>query len=480
MFIQFKKIGLLTIILAMIFFGLSCKGVKHQDNHADHQESGEVKSTNAKDNHVEHDDHAGHEDEKHEDHDDHGDHHDEKVVKLENHDDHEDHGGHGGHGDHHEEEEEVKGEHGGRLLVKEDFTLELAIFEQGVEPQYRVYGYQDGELVPAKDLEVKVQLKRLGGEVNNFTFTAVGQFLSSDQIVTEPHSFDVKVEAQYQDQSYEWEFESYEGRTTIADQVAKQSEIKIEKVGQQIIKSMIDVRGKILPSEHRIAHIVPRFSGIVKEGKKHIGDPVEKGEVLAIIESNQSLQPYEVRSQIAGTIINGHLIVGEYVPENQWVYIVADLSEVWADFLVPINQRHLIKKGQSVTLTTSDKGSFAGKIYYIAPYLDEKTQSQLIRVIIPNKEGQLLPGMFVTGSIETEEQMAKLAVKNSAIQRFNDWQVVFAKHGEVYEIRPIELGKSDGEWTEVLSGLKADEEYVTTNAFTVKADIMKSGASHDH
>ncbi len=380
----------------------------------------------------------------------------------------------------HEEAHEVKGPHGGRLLEEENLKLEIVIFEEGTEPQYRVYGYEAERLLPAKDLQVEIQLTRLGGEVSTFELTPVGQFLSSEQVVTEPHSFDVKILAKYQAKNYQWEYPSYEGRTSMPDEVALTSGIKTESASNQIIRSMINVRGKILSSEHRIAHIVPRFSGIVKEGRKHIGDAVEKGEVLAIIESNQSLQPYEVRSQIAGTVINGHLIVGEFVPENQWVYIVADLSEVWADFLVPINQRNLVKKGQKVALTTSDEGKFKGEIYYVAPYLDEKTQSQLVRVIISNTAGLLLPGMFVTGSIKTDEQMTKLAVRNNALQRFRDWQVVFAKHGDIYEIRPLQLGRSDGEWTEVLSGLQASEEYVTANAFTIKADILKSGASHDH
>jgi len=393
------------------------------------------------------------------------------------HDDH-DHGH--GHGDEHSEEAE-RGRHGGRLLEKGSFALELKIFETGVPPQYRIYAYDDGKLIAPENFTAEVSLERLGGRVDNFTFFPAQDFLTSEKEVEEPHSFDVNVKAKFKGEEYSWHFESYEGRTSISDKVAKLSGLQTEKAGSRTIRTLSRVRGKILPSEHRVAHVIPRFSGVVREGKKHIGDRVEKGEVIAVIESNQSLQPFEVRSQISGTVINGHVIVGEYVPENQWMYIVADLSEVWADFFVPLREQLDIKIGQKLLLTTvSGDKSAEGTISYVAPYADEKSQSQLVRVVIPNPNNQFLPGMFVLGDLVVSEHKAEVAVKQSAIQTFRDWQVVFAKDKDTYEIKPLELGKSDGEWIEVLKGLSAGDEYVSENAFLIKADILKSGASHDH
>jgi cobalt-zinc-cadmium efflux system membrane fusion protein len=74
----------------------------------------------------------------------------------------------------------------------------------------------------------------------------------------------------------------------------------------------------------------------------------------------------------------------------------------------------------------------------------------------------------------------ELAVRQSAIQRFRDFQVVFARFGETYEVRMLELGRQNSEWAEVLAGLKPGSEYVTGNRYLITADIEKSGASHDH
>lgn len=397
------------------------------------------------------------------------------------HDDHDDGHGHGESEKHTEEFE--RGEHGGRLLEddKGSFSLELKIFETGVPPQYRIYGYNDGKSISPEDFTAEVSLERLGGKIDRFTFFPAQDFLTSEKEVEEPHSFVVNVKAKFKGEEYSWHFESYEGRTTILDKVAKLSGLQTEKAESRDIKTLSRVRGKILPSEHRIAHVIPRYSGVVRESRKHIGDKVEKGEVIAVIESNQSLQPFEVRSQISGTVINGHVIVGEFVPENQWIYVVADLSEVWADFFVPLREQLTIESGQKLLLTSvSGDKSAEGTISYVAPYADERSQSQLVRVIIPNPINEFLPGMFVLGDLVVSEYKAKVAVKKSAIQTFRDWQVVFAKYNDIYEINPVELGKTDGEWIEITKGLLAGEEYVSENAFLIKADILKSGASHDH
>jgi cobalt-zinc-cadmium efflux system membrane fusion protein len=385
-----------------------------------------------------------------------------------------------GHGAKHSAEP-VRGPHHGRMLTKGDFSVELQIFETGVAPQYRIYGYhRDHALVPT-DFTASVSLKRLGKESEQFIFKPVADFLTSDTVVSEPHSFDVEVKAEYKGEMFSWKFDSYEGRTEIPDQVAERSGIKTEQAQTRLIKTVLKTRGKVLPSEHKIAHIIPRFSGIVREGRKHIGDRVEKGEVLATIESNQSLQPFEVRSQIAGTVINGHLIMGEFVPDNQWIYIVADLSEVWVDFFVPLKEQQKLKIGQNVMITSvNDKRITEGSVSYVAPYADERSQSQLIRAIINNRDGEFLPGMFVTGDLVIDVTQVHVAIKKEALQKFRDWDVVFAKVGSIYEIKPLTLGKTDGEWVEVLEGLRLGEEYVTQNSYLIKADILKSGASHDH
>ena len=76
--------------------------------------------------------------------------------------------------------------------------------------------------------------------------------------------------------------------------------------------------------------------------------------------------------------------------------------------------------------------------------------------------------------------MVPVAVSVDAIQTFRDWQVVFAQYGDWFEVRPLELGRRDDQWVEVVTGLSVGERYAATNSFVLKAELGKSGASYEH
>jgi membrane fusion protein, heavy metal efflux system len=109
-----------------------------------------------------------------------------------------------------------------------------------------------------------------------------------------------------------------------------------------------------------------------------------------------------------------------------------------------------------------------------------ENQSVTARVTLANPEGRFLAGNFVTATVNAGEHTVPLAVKTSALQPFRDFTVVFEQVGETYEVRMLELGDERGEWVEVKGGLSPGARYVTENSYVIKADIEKSGASHDH
>jgi cobalt-zinc-cadmium efflux system membrane fusion protein len=107
-------------------------------------------------------------------------------------------------------------------------------------------------------------------------------------------------------------------------------------------------------------------------------------------------------------------------------------------------------------------------------------QSVPARVRIDNPQGVFVSGGFVTGEVAVAEREVPLAVKSSGLQSFRDFTVVYERVGETYEVRMLELGQQFGDWFEVLGGLESGAQYVTENSYVIKADIDKSGASHDH
>jgi cobalt-zinc-cadmium efflux system membrane fusion protein len=73
-----------------------------------------------------------------------------------------------------------------------------------------------------------------------------------------------------------------------------------------------------------------------------------------------------------------------------------------------------------------------------------------------------------------------VAVQSDAIQTYQNKPMVFIHYDDQFEARPIQLGRSDGQFTEVLKGLSKGENYVVKNSFILKSEMGKAGMSHQH
>lgn len=377
-------------------------------------------------------------------------------------------------------DEPMKGPHRGRLLSDGDISVEVAIFEAGVPPEFHVYASKGGKPVSPSDVQLSIEVKRLGGAIDRFTFVPENDYLKANSSVHEPHSFDVKVAATIAGKSSTWSYSSYEGRTTIASDMAAAAGIKTATVQAGTLKEMVTLYGNIVPNAEHLRSVSARFPGLIRSVSKQIGDTVKAGETLATIESNESLQTYHLTAPIAGVITQRHANVGE-AANSESLFVIADYSSVWAELTFFAKDRTRLKVGQHVKITATE-GELAdeGIINYIAPTHAASNQTLIARVVLPNTDARWTPGLFVNGAVTVDEIKAPLLVANSGLQSFRDFTVVFAQVGDTYEVRMLELGRSDGEFTEVLGGIDAGTTYVNENSYLIKADIEKSGASHDH
>ncbi|MDA1080762.1 MAG: efflux RND transporter periplasmic adaptor subunit [Gemmatimonadetes bacterium] len=181
-----------------------------------------------------------------------------------------------------------RGPHGARLLSDGALQLEVTIYETGVEPQFRVYTY-DANLEPVApaDVQLRIELHRLGGRVDLHEFKPEADYLLGDAVVEEPHSFDVKVFAQAGGRSYEWSYSQIEGKVKLTEDQLKSSGITIETVAPRRMITTVTLPGQVTADETRLAHVVARMPGVVAEVFKQEGDVVRKGDVLAVIESRE-------------------------------------------------------------------------------------------------------------------------------------------------------------------------------------------------
>lgn len=257
--------------------------------------------------------------------------------------------------------------------------------------------------------------------------------------------------------------------------------IELLKAGPGVLRDSLLLNGILQPNQEALVQVTPRFSGVVREIKKRVGDQVDKGELLAKIESNQSLTVYEMRAPIAGTIIDRQISLGEYASEQKPSFTVADISTVWVDLSVFRRDLPRVKVGDTVVIDVGDGGTpIEVKLSYISPVGNADTQSALARATLPNEQARLKPGLFVTARLVLSAKQAQVVIKNTAIQTLENRSVVFVRSGDKFEARDVELGGRDPEQVEVLFGVADGETYAGKNSFVVKAEIGKGSAAHEH
>ena len=197
--------------------------------------------------------------------------------------------------------------------------------------------------------------------------------------------------------------------------------------------------------------------------------------------SGGSLTRYEIRSPIDGVVVEKHLSLGEAVQGDAKIFVIADLSTVWAEMTVAAKDLNAVRIGQTASIkATAFAAETSGKVTYVGALIGEQTRSAKARVVLPNPQGLWRPGLQVDVELVAGTVDVPVAVAAVAIQTVRDWTVVFGRYGESLEARPLELGRTDGKFIEVISGLNAGEIYAAANSFLIKADLEKSGASHDH
>lgn len=372
-----------------------------------------------------------------------------------------------------------RGPHRGRMLRDGDFALEVTIFETNTPPHFRLYAYQAGKPLKPNEVVPTIELKRLDGEVNRFTFKPENDYLVGSGEVVEPHSFDVVVKAQHGGKAHAWSYASYEGRTTIPAAVAKDAGVAIEVAGPAVIRDTVQLMGTVALDANRHAAVKARFPGIVRAVHVDQGQRVRRGQTLVTVEGNESMRSYPVVAPFDGVVLVRATNVGDVAGDGALIEL-ADLSSVWVELKAIGTDADRLAPGQIVRVRSATGGGQVDATLGALLPIASSGQGVIARVSVPNPEGKWRPGMTAAAEVTVASKEAPLAVKESGLQRFRDFTVVFAQVGDTYEVRMLELGARDGENVEVLGGLKPGTRYAAQQSYLIRADIEKSGASHDH
>ncbi len=268
-----------------------------------------------------------------------------------------------------------------------------------------------------------------------------------------------------------------ENHVEIDDEMARQQGLATAKALAGEVSLTTKLYGRIVLSPDQVSQVRARFPGRITRVNVNFGDEVKKGQLLASVESNNSLQNYNLRAPISGTITAKEASSGE-VATDQVLFIITDTNSLWAELKVFPEQAAAIKAGQKVHLLNDDQ-EFESSIKQLLPS-DQSQPYRIARVPIENAEATLFPGLLVEAQVIIQQETVDIRIPNSAIQRYQGSQVAFLKTDGKYQVKPLSLGISDGRYSEVLSGLRQGDEIVVENSYLIKADLEKEGAAHAH
>lgn len=284
---------------------------------------------------------------------------------------------------------------------------------------------------------------------------------------------------QHHEHEHEHEEDAHEDRAVISRAAEEAAGIQTEVAGSVEIRETVTLYGHLRLNEERVYRPAARFPGIVRDVRVRVGDKVSPGETLAIVESNESLQRYEIAAPTGGVILARHVNPGDAAEGP--LFELANLTELWVDLTAFPGRHARVALGQTVRLQTSHGRTVDGaEIIYISPVGSQDTQGRLVRAVLPNPGGGFVPGLLVNGEVTVSTRQADVAVRREAIQSFEGHPVVFVRHGDAFEPRQLVIGARDQEHVEVLQGLSSGAEYVIANSYLIKAELLKSSAAHDH
>lgn len=192
-------------------------------------------------------------------------------------------------------QEVLKGPHGGKLFVKDNYGVEITIFEDDTAPEFRIYTYLNEKALDPASSRVSVELERLGRKPEKFNFSKDKDYLKSNTSVMEPHSFDVHINSLYNNKIYTFAYQQIEGRVSMSDKQLILNSVEVLTAGPAKIKSTLKLQGEIKLNADKSVQIVSRVGGIVEGVTVNAGDKVRKGQVLATV-SSQAIA--DVRSDL--------------------------------------------------------------------------------------------------------------------------------------------------------------------------------------
>jgi Cu(I)/Ag(I) efflux system membrane fusion protein len=208
---------------------------------------------------------------------------------------------------------------------------------------------------------------------------------------------------------------------------------------------------------------------------------ISEGQIDEVLRTGRARRTLTLYAPVSGVVMEKKVVQGQSIMPGEQLYTIADLSTVWVDIELREGDLAAVRVGSSADLEFAGLPGrlFKGRVQYVYPTLQPEARTLRARVAVANTDGALKPGMYATARLSTPTRSA-LTVLSSAVLRTGDRNVVFVDMGQgALMPHDVELGRTAGDYTEVLSGLEPGQRVVTSAQFLLDSEsnlgeVMKS------
>ena len=198
----------------------------------------------------------------------------------------------------------------------------------------------------------------------------------------------------------------------------------------------------------------------------------------------ESLRRQYLRSPISGRVSERRVdlggLTGRGGPESE-LFVIVNLDDIWVDLAVSPEDIASVREGAPVAIrATGIEGEAIAKVVFVSPLLDRETRNARVIASLPNPDHRWRPGTFVTAEIPLGDAPSKVIVPKKALQTVKGAPVLFVRDAGGFEARPVKTGREDDDDVEIVSGLAPGETIAVANTFTLKAELEKAVAEHEH
>jgi len=180
--------------------------------------------------------------------------------------------------------------------------------------------------------------------------------------------------------------------------------------------------------------------------------------------ARKSLADTVVRAPFAGLVMERKVSIGDFVTRGTKVATVVKIAPLRAELTVPEQSAGLIKSGEPVRFQVDAHPGryFEGQVRFVSPAFRADQRALTVEAVVPNAEGALKPGMFVTAEVMLPASGPSVVVPTAAVTTVAGVSHVFVVRGSTVEQRMITTGLVLREVTEVVQGLSSGEMVATS------------------